>query len=377
MADWKFTDDYGTRYPALQWSILANLAFSDHNLTGTQFTGTLDVAASGVALETLGALVNMSSIALSGTVTDANDILTVALMTTDTAGFTSAIASVMPIIGTKVTDAFVAVNTIVATTDPPDDGPPTDTFTLSITFTIGPTTVTISSPVPYNGGLFIVNGTFSGVAITLEDLEFLMGNAGGGGTSWFPSSQLGPYNSTALELIGVSITLYAKMQPFSLSIVNLSVVIGITGIPLLDEKLYLNPLAVCVMVSDPTGKATVSWGIEGSLALCNYAHPGDFQNPDFTFDFTLGLTDFSFSADLENPSAQPVNVMIQDLIGQGVSVGLSDTLTINQFTFEASADKSSGGLQDLSTAIAMSGGFGLLQNLDLDSISITVTYSAD
>lgn len=378
MADWKFTDDYGTRYPALQWSVLSMLAFSDHQLDGTQFTGTLDVAASGVALETLGALVNMTSIAVSGTVTDANDTLTVVFTSTDADGFKNAIAAVLPIIGPKTTAASVGVNTIVKTTDPSDEGPPVDEFTLSITFAVASATVTVTTGVPFNGGLFTISGSFTGVAITLEEIAFLLGNAGGGGTSWFPSSQLGPYNSTSLELIGVSVICYAALQPFSLSLVSVSAGVGITAIPVLDEKLYLNPLAVWVMVTEPAGSsASSSWAVEGSMVLCNFNTPGNLMNPDFIFDFTLGLTDFSFSAELENPSLKPVNVMIQDLLGKGVSVGLPDTLTIDSFDLDAMADKSSGELQQLSTSIAMSGGFGLLRSFEIDSIAISVDYSAD
>ncbi len=50
MAAWKFTDDYGAQYPALTGSILSELVFSAHALNDTDFTGTLDVNATGPAL---------------------------------------------------------------------------------------------------------------------------------------------------------------------------------------------------------------------------------------------------------------------------------------------------------------------------------------
>jgi hypothetical protein len=57
MTSWKFTDDYGTQYPALAGSILNLLEFSDYTVTGTSFTGTPDVTATGAALATLGQIV--------------------------------------------------------------------------------------------------------------------------------------------------------------------------------------------------------------------------------------------------------------------------------------------------------------------------------
>ncbi len=124
----------------------------------------------------------------------------------------------------------------------------------------------------------------------------------------------------------------------------------------------------------PAGTAT--WSIEGSIVLCNYARPGDVANPDFAFDFAMGLSDFSISGELENPNNLPINTMLQDLLGQGTSAGLPSALTIEKFGFAATADKSSGSISSFSTEVAMSGGFGLLQNFDFEEISISVAYNA-
>ncbi|MBL8234519.1 MAG: hypothetical protein JNL98_38835, partial [Bryobacterales bacterium] len=97
MADWKFTDDYGTQYPALQSSILSMLSFSDHTISGTDFTGTLDVAASGAALATLGSILNVTSIAVSGSVTTQNKTFSVSLTTPDHAVFVSGIGANVPL----------------------------------------------------------------------------------------------------------------------------------------------------------------------------------------------------------------------------------------------------------------------------------------
>src|SRR5262245_29631573 len=153
MATWKFTDDYGTQYPALAGSILNLLVFSDHTITGTTFTGTLDVTATGAALATLGQIVNMTSIAVGGTVTSANNTLTVSLASSDTTAFTAGVAQSIPLIGGSITqNASLTIDTVVTTTDDPDEGPTTDQFNLNVTFAVGSHSVTIVSQVPMNDG---------------------------------------------------------------------------------------------------------------------------------------------------------------------------------------------------------------------------------
>ncbi len=377
MASWKFTDDFGAQYPALQSSVLNLLVFSDHTLTGTAFTGTLDVAASGASLATLGQLLNLTAIGVSGQVTNSNDTLTVALASTDAGAFRDGLAASIPLLGKQVTAASMAINTVATTKDTPDTGPQQDDLGLSVTLRVGSASITLTSVVPMHGGLFTIHGTFENVKIGLEDLSFLMGPLGTG-DQWFPSKQLGPYyqGGPALSLLGLEITVNVGLSPFTVSVVSVSAGIGITGIDLMSQKLYLNPIGIWAVVEDPGGSASVGWSIEGAIVLCNYARPGDYQHPDFAFDFAMDLTDYSISGQLENPDNLPINTMLQDLLGQGTSVGLSTNLTIDKFDFAAGVDKSTGTLSQFSTDIAMSGGFGLFANLDIEEISISVAYSA-
>jgi len=378
MASWTFTEDYGAQYPALAGSILNLLVFSDHTVTGTSFTGTLDVTATGAALATLGQIVNMTSIAVSGTVTNENNTLTVSLASSDTAAFTAGVAQSIPLIGGSITqNASLTIGTVVTTTDDPDEGPTKDQFNLNVTFAVGSHSVTIVSQVPMNDGFVSLTGTFTNVGIDLDDLNFLMGSMGSS-SQWFPATELGPYasGSPAFELLSMALTLYITINPLTVTVSSVTVSVGITNIPLMGQKLYLDPLAVVVTVSSPTSNPTVTWGLEGDIVLCNYARPGDTNNPDFVFELQMSLTDFTISGELENPSNLPVNTMIQDLIGAGTNVGLPDTLTINCFDFDTQADKTTGSISSFSTDIAMSGGFGLFSDFDLESFAFSLVYTA-
>jgi len=377
MASWTFVTDYGAQYPALKSSVLNLLVFSEHTLNGTAFTGTLDVAASGAALGTIGKLLGLTSIAMAGEVTNAGNTLTVTLASSDAKAIRDGIAASIPLLGKQVTAASMSIDTVTTPKDDPDTGPQKENFDFSATLAIGSRSVTISTQVPMNGGLFIIEGTFVNVGITLQDLSFLMGSLGTG-NQWFPSSQLGPYNQgqPALSLLGLSLTVYVNLSPFKVALSSVAVGIGITGIDLLNKKLYLNPIGVWATVEDPTGSPTVEWAIEGAIALCNFGRPGDYQNPDFTFAFAMNLTNFLLSGEFENPYNLTIDVMLQDLLGQSTNIGLPKTLTLDKFDFEAAADKSTGKLTEFSTNVAMSGGFGLFENFDLEEIAISVAYAA-
>ncbi len=377
MASWTFVTDYGAQYPALKSSVLNLLVFSEHALNGTAFTGTLDVAASGAALGTIGRLLGLASIKVAGQVTSVSNTLTVTLASTDADALRNGIAASIPLIGKQVTAASMSINTVTTSKDDPDTGPQTDNFDFSVTLAIGSRSVTVSTQVPMNGGLFTIEGTFVNVGVTLKDLSFLMGTLGTG-DKWFPSSQLGPYNQgqPALSLLGLSLTVYVNLSPLSVSVSSVAVGIGITGIDLMGKKLYLNPIGVWATLEDPAGSPTVEWAIEGATALCNYDRPGDYQHPDFTFDFAMDLSNFALSGEFENPYNLTIDVMLQDLLGQGTNIGIPKTLTLDKFDFEAAADKSTGKLTEFSTDVAMSGGFGLFENFDLEEISISVAYAA-
>lgn len=382
MAAYRFTDDYQARYPALQNSILSLLVFADHALSGTAFSGTLDVAASGPALEALGTLIDAAAIPVSGTVAEAGGSLTVALRSTNDAAFTAGVGANIPLIGSGVTKAaWMTIDVIAAAADPPGLPPGTDEIDLNVTLAIGSATLPVVSRIPMTGGFTILRGTFSGASITLGDIGFLLG---GNPAQWFPASDLGAYytSDTALELLALSMVVYIGLGPFSVSISSVSASIGIVAIPLLPPKLYLNPLAVVVIVTDPAGDAQAAYGLEGSVVLCNYARQGDPAHPDFSFDMGLGLTGdgaartFDLSGRFENPAQLPVTTLLKDLLDPSTDVGLSPSLTLAAFDFEADIVQQTGTLTSFSADIAMSGGFGLFSDFDLESISIAVEYQA-
>ncbi|HEX3466215.1 MAG TPA: hypothetical protein VHS78_19360 [Candidatus Elarobacter sp.] len=382
MAGYKLTDDYGAKYPSLANSILSVLVFSDHALTGSSFTGTLDVGASGAALETVGLLFGTESIPVSGTVTDTGSTLTVALGSTSGAAFAAAVAAKIPLIGPNVTQsAGLTVNTVATTGDDPDAGPATDEIDLTLTLLIAGHPLTITSRLPMHGGFAIVNGSFTGIGIELSDLGFLLGSDS---SAWFPSSDLGAFyqSGTALELIALSITLYFTLDPFAVSVSSISVTIGIVKIPLVSGKIYVNPLAVVVTVA-PGGDPPPSYSLEGTAVLCNYQNPNP-DDPDFAFEIALGITGsspnrtFQLSGLFENPYAKPVSALIQDMVGAGTDTGISSSVTLEKFDFTADIVQQSGSLTDFTADLAMQlvGAFGVLSTFELESFSVSVAYSA-
>lgn len=384
MATWKFTDDYGAQYPALASSVLSMLVFDSHALNGTAFTGVLDVAASGASLGTLGALVGMQTIAVSGTVTNDNTTLTVSLQSTDAAGFRSGIANSIPLIGGSITQAAsMTENTVCTVTDTADDGPQTDDITLHVTLAVGTASVTIACQVPMNGGFFSLTGDFTGVGISLNDLNFLMGSLASG-NSWFPTQQLAPYTagSPSFGLLSMTLTGYVVLSPLSVSMSSVTVRVGISALPLMPTALYMDPLGVWVTVTNPTGAAAAHWGLEGAVKLCNYANPGPagLSNPDFEFDFSMSFptqadNSFGVSGALQNPSSKSVNVMLQDLMGPSTNIGIANDLTVNTFEFDTTASVTTGTITDFSTTVAMSGSFGLFEQFSMESFSVAVVYT--
>lgn len=386
MAAWKFTDDYLSSYPALENSILSILVFSEHSISGTDFTGTMDVGASGLALTTLANLVDLQSIQVSGTVSQANDTLTVQFQSTDAAAFLNGIQTYIPLIGNQVTAASCAVKTVCLKSQTSEDEPNTDEFDLNINITIGGNSVQITSTVPMNGGFFSLTGTFEGLGIQLSDLNFLMGSLSSG-EAWFPAQELGPYNQNnpSYGLLSLAITGMVTPDTFGIAISSVTVMVGISGLPLYGNKLYLDPLGVWITISDPGSNPTPTWGLSGAAKLLNYNNqgPAGLSNPDFVFEFDMAFptpsqNSFSFSGNFDNREAQkPVTLMLKDLISPSTDVGISPTLTIDCFDIETVADTNTGTISEFQTSIAMSGGFGLLESFDLEKISISVAYSGD
>lgn len=385
MANWKFTDQYSKTYPALDNSILSLLVFSEHKLDGEKFTGTISVKDTGVALKTLSLIVDLPTIDVTGTVKESNDKITIELTSTDADAFKDGVVKHIPLIGNAVQSANLSVKTITSKKQTKEDSPDTDEFDLDVSIKIGNGTVKITAGIPMNGGFLSLGGDFSDFTIGLNDLNFLMGDAAAG-NSWFPTSELGPYakDQTSFGLLSLDITSYIALDPFKISITGVMAQVGINKLPLKDKALYMDPLAVWISATDIQTKTNVAWGLTGAAKLCNYDNPGPsgLSDPDFTFDFTMGFPTtsdpaFTFSGNLDNPSSKSVNVMLQDLLGADTNIGLKSELTIKTFELETSANTSTGKITDFSTSIEMSGGFGILENFDLESIAVSVSYTGD
>jgi hypothetical protein len=378
MADWQFTDDYLQQYPALAGSALSLLYFSDHTITETAFTGTLDFAATP-AFAIFGELAGVTSLAFTGTVTNANDTLTVSL--TSSSAFSGGLATTLPLIGPAITAAAVTVNVVTKTTDDPNDEPPTSVLDLVVTFTVGSGGVVITAQIPMSSGFITLTGTFQGVGISLSDLDFLI-KGGGGGANWFPSSQLTPYTSKgpSLELLSITLVFYITLTPsISVKVSSVTVEIGITNIPLLGQRLYLNPLAVVVTVPAVTPGTPATIGLVGDLALCNFNNQGHPDTPDAVLEVQMGLTDYSLSAQLlppEGTTGLAITTLVSDLMGAQTDIGVPSTLTLTEFNIYTQADKTTGQISSFSTEIAMSGGFGLFTDFDIEGFDLALEYSA-
>jgi hypothetical protein len=371
MTDWTFQDDYGGRYPALANTALSVLAFSDHALVGSAFHGTLDVAASGVALATLGTLAEVTAIPVAGTVTESNGTLTVSFTSTGDS-MRAGLASNLPLVGELVTDASLVVAVATDSTDT-DDTIPDETFDVVVTVTFASgETAKLRSAVPMHGGTFAVSGAFQGVKLELSDLDFLFGGSAEGA---FPSSELGPFFADAppLQLLDVLLHVYMVPSPLSVAVSSASVSIGITGIALYEQALYLDPLAVRALISPPFTAPSVTWWLEGCLALCNYTTPGAYQTPDVTFDVEMGLSDFSFKARLNNAADVPLETLVKDLAGADADPGLSPTLELANFEIKGQADKTSGALTSFSAMIAMKGDVPLF-GVELTGAGLMLSY---
>jgi hypothetical protein len=388
MSNWKFTDQYGSTYPALANSILSMLVFDVSGtspVSGTTFSANLDLAATGTAMNVLAALTGTTTIAMTGTVTTDNNTLSVNIQASDTDALTKALAACIPIIGGEICkSAGFSVITVTTTQQTSDDDPTTDEINLSMTIAIGNSTGTLTTQIPMSDGFFHIAADFTNFGISLSDLNFLVPGNNDFSTC-FPSTQLGPYynNQTQLELLSLGLSLYVCTTP-SLNVVvsGVDVNIGITNIPIYQKALYLDPLAIWINVSNINTTPTPAWGIIGNFVLCNYNRPGDTANPDFSFDLQMAFPDppdqpnFTLSGNFDNPYNQPVSQIVSDLLGQATDLGIGDTITLEKFDFYTSADVTTGTITDFEFEIGMSGQFGIFQNFSLESFSLSVAYSA-
>lgn len=388
MSNWKFTDQYGSTYPALANSILSILVFDVSGtspVTGTAFSANLDLTATGTAMNVLAKLTGVTTIAMTGTVTTDNNTLSVNLQASDTTALTTALAACIPIIGGQILKSTgISIVTVTSTTQTSDDDPTTDEIDLSMTIALGSGTGTLTTQIPMSDGFFHISASFTNFGIGLSDLNFLVPGSNDF-SSCFPATQLGPYYNpqTKLELLSMGVTLYVSTTP-SLSVVvsGVDISIGITNIPIYQKALYLNPLAVWVSVANVNTTPTPTWGLEGNFVLCNYNRPGDTANPDFSFDLQMGFPNpptepnFSLSGNFDNPYNQPVSQIVSDLMGQATDLGLGNTITLQKFDFYTAANVTTGTISDFEVEIAMSGQFGIFENFSLESFSLSVAYSA-
>ncbi|MDB4993917.1 MAG: hypothetical protein JWM74_1349, partial [Myxococcaceae bacterium] len=199
---------------------------------------------------------------------------------------------------------------------------------------------------------------------------------------WFPAADLGAFlpSTPAFSLLGLRLGLYVASNPWTVTVSYISVGIGITGQPLVANKLYLNPLGVWVTVLNPLSSTAApslaSWTIDGSLAVCSAARPGDFLHPDCVFDFGINPTSWSLYGQLENPNQTPVTTLIADLVGTGMNIGIPDTLTVEGFDFSASVDRGTGTMGPFTMNILISGGFAV-GPFDLMGLSMNVSHMGD
>lgn len=389
MANWKFTDQYGKDYPALANSILALLIFDvpegGSPVSGTTFSAPLNLSATGKTMMVLDAITGLTSIPMTGTVTTADDTLTVSLKSTDD-DITAAIAKLIPLIGGDITQkAWVSIDNVTPASATADDDPTTDEFDLNVTIAIGSGTGTLISQIPMSLGLFTLKAEFENFGIQLSELNFLAG--GSNFATFFPDTLPASYytpGSTALNLLSLDLALNISTSPLSVSVATAGVSIGIVNIPLKPDALFLSPLAVWVHLTDPTGSPSATWGLDGSVNLYPYGKQTNppSTDPDFAFEFQMEMPTkqdptFMISGNFDNPEDQSVATIISDLLNDGsFNTGIASTITLEKFDFTTAADTSKGTISEFSADIAMSSSFGLFQtqSLDVKDFSISITY---
>lgn len=397
MAAWKFTDVYGAGYPALENSILSVLVFdvpaSTSPITGETFAASLDLNATGKSMSVLAAMLGMTSIPISGTVSITGAVLNVALASTNNSAILSALAACIPLIGGQIMrSASVAIKNQTAASATAVDDPAVDVFDLDASIAIGNGTGDLVVQIPMSEGVFSMNVEFSNLAISLSDLDFLV--PGANFSSMFPSSLPSAYYNPAtssLNLLSLGLTLGVKATP-SLSIIvsTVSTSIGLVNLPLYPNALYLNPLAVQICIASPFSKPSVSWGLTGDICLYPYGKQTSPPSapPDFTFELAMQMPTSSdptvgVTGTFENPNNLPVTQILCDLMNSATfNTGIANTLTLEKFDFASTASTATGTIDDFSIEIAMSAAnnngsfFGLFStDFGVKDFSIAVSYA--
>lgn len=395
MAAWKFTDVYGTGYPALENSILSVLVFDVPGgaspISGDNFAATLDLTATGKAMNVLAAMLGMTNVPMSGTVTVTDAVLNVDITSTNNGAILSALAACIPLLGGKLNSADLAIKNKTAASSTLDDAPDIDVFDLDAGINIGSGKGDFSLQIPMSNGIFSINADFSDFGIGLADLDFLV--PGSSFSAMFPTDLPTTYYNpatTALNLLSLGLTLCVSTSPsFSISVSTVSTSIGIVNIPLYPNALYLNPLAVRISVANPFSKPVASWGLTGDICLYPYGKQTSPPSvaPDFTYELAMQMPTsdpgFAVTGTFDNPENLPVSQILCDLMDNAAfSTGISNQLTLEKFDFAGSANASTGTIDDFSVEIAMSAEknngsfFGLFSTgFGVENFSIAVSYA--
>jgi hypothetical protein len=395
MANWKFTDQYGSAYPALANSILSLLVFdvpSGSPVNGTAFSAPLDLGATGKAMNVLASMLGIGTVPMTGTVTTTDNVLNVDIVSSDNGAILAAIAACIPLIGGSVMQAAsIGIKNTTPATATVDDDPTVDEFDLDTTIRIGSGTGNVTTQIPMSNGIFTMNADFENFGISLADLNFLV--PGSSFSNMFPTTLPQSYYNpatTALNLLNLELSLSVQTTPsLKIGISNVSTSIGIVNIPLYPNALYLNPLSVWISISNPTSNPTSTWGLNGLIALYPYGKQTSPPSvpPDFTYDLAMQMPTtsdpvFLVSGTYDNPQNLPVSQILCDLMDSAsFNTGISNQLTLKTFNFSAAANTGTGTISEFSVDVAMSAAnnngsyFGLFSTaFGVEDFSISVSY---
>jgi uncharacterized protein DUF6603 len=365
VSDGFFVTTYGQRYPAVLQSTLGDLVFSQHTLSQEgAFSGNLVLASS--YLQTLSKMLRLQTLLLSGTVREADGQLSVTLSLADAGPALTGLAGRVPMLAA----VDVTLRTIVDRTV----APKVDEFILTVTLKLRDIPVKLTTNVPLEPANIAFHGKFSGVTIAPGDFDGLLGGA----DKWFPHGAVAPLGGDKPRFELLSLDLYfadTTLDDFKLSLGAIGVALGIGHIPLMPDRLYIDPLSVGVMIGVPVAGAPIVT-LGGRLVLCSHERPGNTAHPSLALALSVTIPDLALSAAVENPETTPLAVVLRDLVSpdHDISIGLPEKLALTHARIGAQFDRTTHGIASFSASLGMSGGFGLLADLDLDPIEIAVAY---
>lgn len=369
MATWKFSDQYGQDYPNIKSSLLNLLPFSKHNLDGDNFTGTIDLSEAGPIFSVLSFFLGISSIDVSGTIT-ASDKLNIVLKTVDAQSPTNpiakAIADKVVFLKKLLNGAYLDLQTTV--TKSADDSPQ-DVFDIAVSIKLGSVELDITSAIPIrNGFIFIkVEPKIGDHNISLKDLGGFFGDSKGNWTDGFPQIFK---DLNEFQLLEVSTSIYINKDQKKVAVSSATVRLGVPDLTITDN-IWFHPLGIWVTLLNPGSGTSTDFGIEGDLMIGQ-----NHSQADFDFFFSMDISTLELYGRL-NPvdEPKPVALLLKDVIQ--TDLGMGETLKIDTFGFNAAYDKTAKKFNTYGFDIAMSGGFGLFKELDVESFTLTFDHTAD